>query len=68
MASALLNLKMKMCNSTFNAEGSRFFIIVVQIGAVKIYGASVEALRKMKRQDETQFTPKLVEKLVCRWS
>ncbi len=59
MASALLNLRMKLCNSAFNAEGSRVFIIVVQVGAAKIYGASVEALRKMKRQDGTQFTTKI---------
>jgi len=60
----LLNLRMKLCNSAFNEQGSRVFIIVVQVGAVKIYGAAEEALRKKKRQDETQFTPKLVEKLV----
>jgi len=30
-------------------------MIVVQVGAVKIYVSSVEALRKMERQDETQF-------------
>jgi hypothetical protein len=31
--------------------------VVVQVGAVKIYVAAVEALRK-KRGDETQFTTK----------
>jgi hypothetical protein len=31
---------------------------------VKIYVAAVEALGKKERGDETQFTPKLVEKLV----
>jgi hypothetical protein len=31
-------------------------IVVVQLGAVKIYVAAVDALRKKERQDETQFT------------
>jgi hypothetical protein len=34
-------------------------IVVVQVGAVKIYVAAVEALRKNERQDETQFTTKI---------
>jgi hypothetical protein len=29
------------------------------VGAVKIYVAAVEALRKKERQDETQFTTKI---------
>jgi hypothetical protein len=33
--------------------------VVVQLGAVKIYVAAVEALRKKERQDETQFTTKI---------
>jgi hypothetical protein len=37
----------------------RVIIIVVQVGAVKIYVAAVEALRKKERQDETQFTTKI---------
>jgi len=37
----------------FNAQGSRPIIVVVQIGAVKIYVAAVEALKKKERQDET---------------
>jgi hypothetical protein len=44
----------------FNAQGSRPIIVVVQIGAVKIYVAAVEALKK-KRKDRmklTQFTTK----------
>ncbi len=38
----LLNLSMKCCNSVpaFNAQGSRVIIIVVQLGAVKIYVAA----------------------------
>ncbi len=48
-------------NSTFNAQGSRVIIVVVQVRAVKIYvAAAVEALREKKeRQDETQFTTKI---------
>jgi len=45
---------MKCCNSAFNAQGLRLIIVVVQLGAVKIYVAAVEALRKKERQDETQ--------------
>jgi hypothetical protein len=51
---------MKSWNSEFNAQGSRrIIVVVVEIGAVKIYVASVEALREKERQDEThQFTTK----------
>jgi hypothetical protein len=41
-------------NSAFNAQGSRVIIVVVQVGAVKVYVAAVEALREKERQDETQ--------------
>jgi hypothetical protein len=34
-------------------------IVVVHVGAVKIYVASKEALRKKERGDETQFTTKI---------
>jgi hypothetical protein len=34
-------------------EGTRLIIVVVQLGAMKIYVAAVEALRKKERQDET---------------
>jgi hypothetical protein len=37
----------------------RVIIAPVQVGAVKIYVAAVEALRKKERQDETQFTTKI---------
>jgi len=50
---------MKYWNSAFNAKGSRVIIVVVQVGAVKIYVAAVEALKKNERQDETQFTTKI---------
>jgi hypothetical protein len=33
-------------------------MIIVQVGAVKIYVATVEALKKKEREDETQFPTK----------
>ncbi len=47
---------MKCRNSAFNAQGSRVTILDVQVGAVKIYVAAAEALKKKERQDETQLT------------
>jgi hypothetical protein len=44
---------MKCRNSAFNAQGSRVIIVVVQVGAVKIYVAGVEALRKKERGEKT---------------
>jgi hypothetical protein len=44
--------------NALHAEGSRLIIVVVQLGAVKIYVAVVEALKKKGRHDETQFTTK----------
>jgi hypothetical protein len=46
-----------------DAQVSRVIIVLVHVGAVKIYVASVEALRKRDRergsqQYETQFTTK----------
>ncbi len=38
-----------------NAQGSRVIIVVVRLGAVKIYVAVVQALRKKETPDETQF-------------
>jgi hypothetical protein len=49
---------MKCCNSAFNAQGSRLIIVIVQVGAVKIYVAAMEVLRKKERQNETEFTTK----------
>ncbi len=40
--------------SAFNAQGSRLIIVIVLLGAVKIYVAAVE-----ERQDETQLTTKI---------
>ncbi len=48
-----------MLNSAFNAQGSRVIIVLVWVGAMKIYVAAVEALRKKERGDETQLTTKL---------
>jgi len=50
---------MKSWYSAFNAQGSRLIIVVVQLGALKIYVAAVETLRKRKDNDETQFTTKI---------
>jgi hypothetical protein len=34
-------------------------MVVLQLGAVKIYVTAVEALREKERQDKTQFTTKI---------
>jgi hypothetical protein len=56
----LLILSMKCWNSAFNAQGSRLIIVIVQVGAVKIYVASL--LRKKQIRDENQFTTKIAGK------
>jgi len=58
----MLKLRTKCWISAFNAQSSRGIIVAVQVGAVKIYVAAVEALRKKERQGETQ------EKMVSRGS
>jgi len=51
---------MKCWYSAFNAQGSRVSIVVVQIGALKIYVAALEEAFGIKeRQDETQFITKI---------
>jgi hypothetical protein len=50
----MMQLSMKSWNSAFNAQSSRLIVIVVQLGAVKICVAAVEALRT-----KTQFTTKI---------
>jgi hypothetical protein len=55
----LSNCNMKCWNSPFNAQGSRVIIVVVQVGAVKIHVAAVEAVKRKERGDETQFTTKI---------
>ncbi len=55
-----LKSSMKCWNSVFNTQGSRLITVPVQAGAMKIYVAAVEALKKKEREgsklDETQFT------------
>jgi predicted oxidoreductase (fatty acid repression mutant protein) len=43
----LENLRMKCWNSAFNAQGSRLIIVVVQLGAVKLYVAALETLSEI---------------------
>jgi len=50
---------MKCWNSAFNAQGSKVIIVVLQVGALKIYVAAVQAPTKKETQDETQFTTKI---------
>jgi hypothetical protein len=50
---------MKCWNSTFNAQGSKLIIVVVQVKVVKIYVVAMELFMKKERQDETQFTTKI---------
>jgi hypothetical protein len=40
---------MKCCISAFNGQGSRGIIVAVQGGAVKIYVATVEALKEKRK-------------------
>jgi len=47
---------MKCWKSAFNAQGSRVIIVVVQVGAVKIYVAAVEALKR--KEGDSQFCTK----------
>ncbi len=50
---------MKCWNSAFHGQGSRVIIVVVLVGAVKIYVAAVQVLSENERQDETEFTTKI---------
>jgi len=50
---------MNCWNSAFNAQGSRVITVIVYVGALKIYVAAVQALRKKETQDETQFMIKI---------
>jgi hypothetical protein len=43
-----------MLNSAFNAKGSTGIILVVQVGAAKIYVASVEALREKGKRNRVK--------------
>jgi hypothetical protein len=48
---------MKCWKSASNTQGSRL-IVMLQVGAVKIYAATVKTLKRKERQGETQFTTK----------
>jgi hypothetical protein len=50
--------------SVFNAQGLKVIIVVVQVGAVKIYVAGVEARKKKNEGMKLSLPPKLVEQLV----
>ncbi len=50
---------MKCWRSALNAQGLRLIMVVVQLGAVKIYVATVEAVKENEREEETQFTTKI---------
>ncbi len=50
---------MKCWKLAFNAQGSRIIIVPLQVGAVKIYAARVEALKKKERQGQTHSPQKL---------
>jgi len=50
---------MKCWNLPSNAQGLKIIIVVVQVGVVKIYVATMESPRQKERQDETQFTTKI---------
>ncbi len=60
----LFNLGMKCWNSAFNAQGWRVIIVVVHVGAVKIYvaaavgGAQEKGKKRGSKPDETQFGTK----------
>jgi hypothetical protein len=41
----------------------RVIIVVVQVGAVKIYAAAVEALRKKEKRMKLSLPPKLVKNI-----
>jgi hypothetical protein len=56
----LFNLNMKRWNSAFYAQGSRIIIVVLQVGAVKIFVVTGKRKEGMK----LSLPPKLVEKLV----
>jgi len=51
-------LKLIISCASFETN-SRLIIVIVQVGAVKIYVAAVEALRKKERQDESQSNTKI---------
>ncbi len=49
---------MKCWKSAFNAQCSTPIIVALQVGAVKIYAATVKALKNKGKTGETQFITK----------
>jgi hypothetical protein len=58
----LLSPPIPSFNGIGKTQYSRVIVVVVQVGAMEIYVAAVEELRKKERQDETQFTTKFARK------
>jgi hypothetical protein len=56
---------MKCCNLASKAQGLEGIIIVVHVGVVKIFVATLGALRKMRDRMKTQFTTKIDGFLNC---
>jgi hypothetical protein len=50
---------MKCWKSAFNEQGSRLIIVALQVGPVKIYAATREALKKKERQGQSHSPQKL---------
>jgi hypothetical protein len=48
-----------MLKLSINAQDSRVIIVIVLVRVLKICAAAVQAIRKNKRGDETQFTTKI---------
>jgi len=48
---------MKCWKSAFNAQGSRIIIVALQVGAVKIYAATVKTTLKKKERPQKVTSP-----------
>jgi hypothetical protein len=58
----IIKSQYEMLKLTFSAQGSRVIIVPSCTGAVKLYVAALEAVRKNERQHETEFTTKIARK------
>jgi hypothetical protein len=58
----LLSPPIPSFNGICKTQYWRVIVVVVQVGAMEIYVAAVEELRKKERRDETQFTTKMGRK------
>jgi len=64
----MLKLSTKSWISGFNAQGSRGIIVAVQVGAVKIYVAAVEALEMdVQLKLQTIFTDNIKNQMTLQW-